>query len=32
MNAMVTTDKDGDVVLKDDTYTCSLIYRHDKRF
>jgi len=32
MNARVTTDKDGDVVLKDDTYTCSLIYRHDKRF
>jgi len=32
INVRVTTDKDGDVVLKDDTYTYSLVCRQDKRF
>ncbi len=31
-NAKITRDQDGTVLLKDDTYICSLVYQYDRRF
>jgi hypothetical protein len=31
-NAKVTKDTDGTVLLKDDTYVCSLVYQYDRRY